>query len=97
MKLIHFPKKKQLKKIKEPFLILFITNKNKAFIIILFYPNEDYNSNIIKLCLFSFVLYYTINALFFNDSTKHKIYEDESIFNFIYLLPKKSILLLFLL
>jgi len=45
---------------------------------------------IIKICLFlfSFALYYTINTLFFNDSTMHQIYTDEGIFNFIYLLPK---------
>ena len=45
---------------------------------------------IIKICLFlfSFVLYYTVNALFFNDSTMHKIYEDKGTFNFIYNIPQ---------
>ena len=45
---------------------------------------------IVKICLFlfTFALYYTINTLFFNDSTMHKIYVDEGIFNFIYFLPK---------
>ena len=36
---------------------------------------------------FSFALYYTVNALFFTDSTMHKIYEDNGTFNFIYQIP----------
>ena len=54
-----------------------------------FYTSTDYNSKIIKICLFffSFALYYTVNALFFNDSTLHKIYEDDGSFNFIYQIP----------
>ena len=49
-----------------------------------------YNSTIIKICLlfFSFALYYTVNALFFTDSTMHKIYEDEGMFNIIYQIPQ---------
>ena len=45
---------------------------------------------IIKICLFlfSFALYYAINALFFNDSTMHKIYEDQGTFNFFYHIPQ---------
>ena len=44
----------------------------------------------IKICLFtfSFALFYTINTLFFNDATMNKIYENEGVFNFVYLLPK---------
>ena len=59
-------------------------------IIFTFYTKTDYNSKIIKisLFLFSFTLYYVVNALFFNDSTMHKIYEDEGSFNFIYQLPQ---------
>jgi hypothetical protein len=30
-----------------------------------------------------FTIYYTVNALFFNDSTMHKIYVDEGSYNFI--------------
>ena len=50
----------------------------------------DYNSRVIKIDLFfiNFTIYYTINALFFNDSTMHKIYEDGGSFNFIYQLPQ---------
>ena len=63
--------------------------KRKQLIIFTFYTSDDYNSKIIKmsLFLFSFSLYYTINALFFDDSTMHKIYEDEGSYNFIYQIP----------
>jgi len=63
--------------------------KRKQLIIFTFYTSDDYNSKILKisLLLFSFALYYTVNALFFNDSTMHKIYEDEGSFNFIYQIP----------
>ena len=55
-----------------------------------FFNNTDYNSKIIKIFLFifSFTLNLIINALFFNDKTMHKIYEDKGSFNFIYQLPK---------
>ena len=64
--------------------------RTKHILIFAFIPSNDYNSTIIKICLFlfSFALYYTINALFFNDSTIHKIYKDEGIYNFIYQLPQ---------
>ena len=55
-----------------------------------FIPNKDYNSMVIKICLFffSFGLYYTVNALFFTDSTMNKIYEDNGKYDFIYQIPK---------
>ena len=55
-----------------------------------FMPNNDYNSMVIKICLFffSFGLYYTVNALFFTDSTMNKIYEDNGEYDFIYQIPK---------
>ena len=65
--------------------------KTKNLLVFSFYPvKNDYNSRIIKICIFfySFALLYFINCLFFNDETMHKIYQDEGIFNFIYLLPK---------
>ena len=64
--------------------------KLKHIIIFTFYTKSDYNSRIIKIILFifSFALYFTVNALFFNDSTMHKIYEDEGNFNFIYQIPQ---------
>ena len=64
--------------------------KTKHPLIFSFFNNEDYNSKIIKIDLFfiSFLLNYAINALFFNDNTMHKIYEDKGSFNFIYQLPQ---------
>ena len=51
-----------------------------------FVPNNDYNSRIIKVCLFffSFSLYITVNALFFTDETMHNIYVSEGKYNFLY-------------
>ena len=51
---------------------------------------SDYNSGIIKMFLFffSFSLDLTINAMFFNDDTMHKIYEDKGKFNFLYQIPQ---------
>ena len=51
---------------------------------------RDYNSQMIKLYLFvfNFNLNYAVNALFFNDDTMHKIYQDGGDFNFIYQLPQ---------
>ena len=64
--------------------------KIKHILIFSFYNNEDYNIRTIKIDLFFiiFILYFMINALFFNDNTMHKIYEDEGSFNFVYQLPK---------
>ena len=54
-----------------------------------FCPIKDYNSKIIKIDILflSFSIYYFFNALFFNEPVIHKIYEDEGIYNFIYLIP----------
>ena len=48
------------------------------------------NHSLIKICLFLFIfgLYLTVNTLFFSDSTMHKIYEDQGIFNLNYQIPK---------
>ncbi len=63
--------------------------KYKQKIIFSFCTSEDYNSKENKISLFflSFSLYYVTNGLFFNDSTMHKIYEDNGQLNFIYQLP----------
>ena len=64
--------------------------KRKQILIFTFYTSNDYNSREIKICLliFSFALPFTVNALFFNDSTIHKIYEENGTYNFIYQLPQ---------
>ena len=63
--------------------------KTKNYILFAFCPNKDYNSALIKLSLFLlfFSVFYFINALFFDEQTIHKIYEDEGLYNFIYLVP----------
>ena len=64
--------------------------RRKELVLFTFFTNNDYNSRIIKLCIFifSFGLYFTVNALFFNDTTMHKIYEDQGKYNFIYQIPQ---------
>ena len=50
----------------------------------------DYNSQIIKFSIFFFNYssYLAVNALFYNDSTMHKIYTDQGSYNFVYQLPQ---------
>ena len=64
--------------------------KTKHILFFSFFYINDYNSIFIKICIFIFslTLFYVVNALFFSDSTMHKIYEDEGVFNFIYSLPQ---------
>ena len=64
--------------------------KENHIIISIFNKNRDYNVFIVKICLpfFSLALCFVINALFFNDTTFHKIYIDKSNYNFEYFLPK---------
>ena len=59
-------------------------------ILIFTFLSNDQNSKIIKFCLFFFSLslYIVANALFFNDSSMHKYYEDKGEYDFIYELPK---------
>ena len=48
-----------------------------------FFNNNDYNFRIIKINLFfiGFSIEYTINALFYNDDTMHKIYKSKGAFD----------------
>ena len=65
--------------------------KTKHFLIFTFYNNKnEYNSQIIKIDLFfiGFITDFFMNALFFNDDTMHKIYEEKGNFNFINQLPQ---------
>ena len=64
--------------------------KQKHLILFTFYSYNDYNSQIIKICLllFSFALYYTVNALFFNYTTMNQIYVDEGSYNLLYQLQQ---------
>ena len=64
--------------------------KSKQLFIFTFCSFNDYNSGIIKKFMFflSFALHYTTNALFFDESNLHQIYEDEGKFNMAYQTPK---------
>ena len=54
-----------------------------------FFNNNDYNSRIIKINFFfvGFTIYYTVNALFYNDDTMHNIYVNKGSFDFEYQIP----------
>ena len=64
--------------------------RTKHLLIFSFLPTFDYNSQILKIFLFffNFSLSFLVNALFFNDETMHKIYEEKGSFNFIYNIPQ---------
>ena len=59
-------------------------------ILLFIFYNKDYNSGIIKISIFLFNLasYISVNALFFNDDTMHKIYTNDGSYNIIYQLPQ---------
>ena len=85
-----FSYKEASEKDKRTFLEFYISLiKEKHLLIFSFYPTDDYNSMIMKInfFFFSFALYYIVNSLFFTDSTMHKIYVDEGIFDFLYFIP----------
>ena len=60
--------------------------KNNHPLMFSFVPFNDYNPFVIKIFLFffSFSLDFTVNALFFNDDTMHKIYIDSGTYNLSY-------------
>ena len=57
--------------------------KTQHNLICAIFNNNDYNSQIIKINLFiiGFTIEYAVNALFYNDDTMHKIYENKGDFN----------------
>ena len=76
---------------KRTFCIYYVSLlKAKHLLFFSFCYNNDYNSKIIKMDLFfvSFATLYTVNALFFDDDTMHKIYVDKGKFNLQYQFPK---------
>ena len=64
--------------------------KTNHLFLFTFINKTDHNSRIIKILLFFFYfsVHFTVNALFFNDKTMHKILEDEGKYNFIYQIPQ---------
>ena len=67
---------------------IYLIRKNN-YIIFSFCPIKDYNLIIVKISLFLIFIsiFYFINALFFDEPTIHKIYEEKGLYNFIYLAP----------
>ena len=78
-----------LKNDKRKYLEFYISLIRTKHIILSLFAKKDYNSFPLKISFFffSFTLYFAVNALFFSDSTMHKIKEDEGSFNFIYQIP----------
>ena len=64
--------------------------KTKVPFLLAFYPIDDYNIQIIKICLFFqfFIIYIAVNTFFFNESTIHQIYKDGGKYNFLYFFPQ---------
>ncbi len=79
--------KKAIKKDKRRYIEYYLSLlRTKHPFVFSFCYNKDYNSKIIKIDLFfiNFIIYYSINAIFFNDDTMHKIYENEGDYTFLY-------------
>jgi NADH:ubiquinone oxidoreductase subunit 6 (subunit J) len=53
-------------------------------------PSKDYNSKVIKICifLFTFALFFTNNAIFMNEDAIHNIYENHGTYDLIYQIPQ---------
>ena len=80
-----------LKYDKRTFCVYYISLlRTKHNFIFTFFNNNDYNSKIIKIDLFfiSFVIYYFVNAPFFNQDLLDKIYNENGTFDFINQLPQ---------
>ena len=64
--------------------------KTQHLFIFSFFLFNDYNSQVIKIYLFffTFTMNLIVSAMFYSDSTMHKIYVDDGKFNFNYQLPQ---------
>ena len=64
--------------------------RTKHILILSFCNSNNYNSRLIQIDIFfiGFTIYFTVNALFYNDDTMHKIYVNKGSFNIEYQLPK---------
>ena len=66
--------------------------KTKHILIFTFFQYKDYNSQMIKIYIFflTFSINYAVSAMFYSNSTMHKIYLDDGSFDFTYQLPKMA-------
>ncbi len=64
--------------------------RTRHILIFSFLQFRDYNSQAIKIYIFffTFAINYVVSAMFYSDSTMHKIYVEEGSFNFTYQLPQ---------
>ena len=80
-----------LKKDKRTFWQLYVSFlKTNHILIFSFCQLKDYNSYIIKIYIFFITLEtnYAVSAMFYSDSTMHKIYVEDGLFDFTYQLPQ---------
>ena len=83
--------KDALKEDRRSFMQIYISLlKMKHILIFTFFQFRDYNSNIIKINIFffRFSINYIISAMFYSDTTMHKIYIDNGSFDITYQLPQ---------
>ena len=64
--------------------------KKKHLIILTFISNDDYNVFLLKFSLFilSLALFFSINTLFYRESTFHQIFTEKGKYNLIYQIPQ---------
>ena len=80
-----------LKSDKRSFLTYYLSLlKTNHLFIFSFFQSRDYNSKILKIFLFFFIMIInlTVKALFFDDATMHLIYNQKGKFDIIYQIPK---------
>ena len=82
--------KKALKHDKRTYFKYYLSLLRTQHIFIFSFCNfKDYNSSIIKMYIFFFTYWinYSISAMFYSESTMHKIYENGGAFDIIYQIP----------
>ena len=86
----NMPFKEALNRDKRTFLEFYFSLIQLDHLFFYIFNSDDFNSQIIKLSIFSFNITSDIatNALFYNDSTMHKIYVDHGSYNLLYQLPQ---------
>ena len=64
--------------------------KKKHMVILTFVSNDDYNVLTLKFSLFilSIALFFSINTLFYKDSTMHQIFTESGKYNLLYQIPQ---------
>ena len=80
-----------LTKDKRSFIQLYISLlKMKHILFFTFFQLKDYNSYMIKIYIFffTFAMNYVVSAMFYSDSTMHKIYIEDGSFDITYQLPQ---------